>query len=89
MHTANMPIQVLASCLTDGQLEPLRFRFEDAEHQLKTVRITQIVDRRRIEYVGIEAFCFLCRAETDGREKLYELRYTVRSHRWTLFREVY
>ena len=32
---------------------------------------------------------FLCKALLEGAEKLYELRYTVRTHRWTLFREVY
>ena len=89
MRAANLPIQAIANCCPDGSMEPLRFRFEDSEHRLQTVRITEIVDSRKIEYVGIEAFCYLCKAEMDGREKLFELRYTVRSHRWTLFREVY
>ena len=44
---------------------------------------------RRVEYVGLEAFVFLCKAHLDGREKLYELRYTVATHRWTLAKEVY
>ena len=85
----NLPIQVLASCGANGEITPLRFRFEDGEHALHTVKIVEVVDSRAIEYVGIEAFCYLCKAECDGREKVYELRYTVRSHRWTLFREVY
>lgn len=70
-------------------LQPLRFRFEDSEHQLHTVHITEIIDSRFVEYVGIETFVFLCKALLEGAEKLYELRYTVRTHRWTLFREVY
>lgn len=85
----NLPIEVLASYTTDGALAPLRFRFEDSEHMLHTVRITEIVDSRKIEYVGVEAYCFLCRAASEGREKVYELRYTVRTHRWVLYREVY
>lgn len=85
----DLPIHVLASCGADGEIAPLRFRFEDGEHALHTVKILEVVDSRKIEYVGIEAFCYLCKAECDGREKVYELRYTVRSHRWTLFREVY
>lgn len=85
----NLPIHVLASCGADGEILPLRFRFEDAEHTLHTVRITEVLDSRKIEYVGIEAFSFLCRASCGEQEKLYELRYTVRPHRWTLFREVY
>ncbi len=89
MLLRNLPIQVLASCDARGAMEPLRFRFEDCAHQLHTARITEIVDRRRVEYVGLEAFVFLCQAELAGRQKLYELRYTVSSHRWTLAKELY
>ena len=89
MPNRKLPVQVLSSCNTDGQLQPLRFRFEDSEHQLHTVHITEIIDSRFVEYVGIETFVFLCKALLEGAEKLYELRYTVRTHRWTLFREVY
>ncbi len=85
----NLPIQVLASCGASGEIAPLRFRFEDSEHMLHTVKILEVIDSRKIEYVGVEAFCFLCKAECEGREKVFELRYTVRTHRWVLFREVY
>ena len=82
MPARNLPIQVLSCCDTCGNLQPLRFRFEDREHSVHTVG-------RRVEYVGLEAFVFLCKAHLDGREKLYELRYTVATHRWTLAKEVY
>lgn len=71
------------------QFTAARFRFEDREHSVHTVSVTEIVDGRRVEYVGLEAFVFLCKAHLDGREKLYELRYTVATHRWTLAKEVY
>ena len=35
------------------------------------------------------AFLFVCKAVTEGAERLFELRYTVRSHRWSLVREIY
>ena len=35
------------------------------------------------------AFLFVCKAATEGAERLFELRYTVRSHRWSLVREIY
>ena len=89
MYARNLPIQVLASCLADGTMQPLRFRFEDDEHCLRVVSITEVVDWRKVEYVGVEAFVYLCKAVVEGKEKLYELRYTIRAHRWVLFREVY
>lgn len=89
MAAENVPLQVIACCDADGAMQPLRFRFEDAAHMLHTVQVREVVDRRESAYVGIEAFFFLCRAVLDGREKLYELKYTVHSHRWALLREIY
>ena len=89
MQTKNLPIQMLCCCNADGDLQPLRFRFEDAAHLLHTVQICEILDCRKTEYVGIEAFFYLCRALLDGAEKLYELKYTIHSHKWVIFRELY
>lgn len=89
MLMRNLPVQVLAACDTQGGMKPLRFRFEDCSHRLHTVHVAEILDGRRVEYVGLETFVFLCKAETEGREKLYELRYTVATHRWTLTKELY
>lgn len=85
---ANMPIQMIAHCDADGSMRPLRFRFEDRDHTLHTVQIAQVLDARRVEYVGIEAFIYLCKAVLRDRECLFELKYTVRTHRWVLFREI-
>ena len=48
-----------------------------------------MTDTRRETFVGMEQLAFLCRARVDGREALYELKYTVSTHRWVLFRRIY
>lgn len=88
MDALNLQIEMISLCSTDGRLRPLRFRFEDEAHHLQTVCITEIVCDKQISYVGIEAFQFVCRGTLGGREKMFELRYTVRSHKWILFREI-
>ena len=89
MRQRNIPVQVIAHCDADGAIRPLRFRFEDDGHAVHTVRIDEVADCRHVEYLGIETFVFLCKASGDGAERMFELRYTVRTHRWVLFREVY
>ena len=89
MEAVNIPIQVISVCSTDGQLQPLRFRFEDESHALHTVNVLEVVDVRAVTYVGIEAFRFLCKAEEGGLRHLFELNYAVRSHRWNLLRRIY
>ena len=86
---SNVQIEMISVCAADGALTPLRFRLEDEEHQLCTVAIRQVVCSSRIQYAGVDAIQYLCKAEVQGREKLFELRYTVRSHSWSLFRVVY
>ena len=86
MDAQNLKIDVIAVCNADGTLEPLRFRYEDETHRLRRVCVTEVLCCKPIQYVGIEAFVYTCRALDGDRERLYELKYTVRSHSWVLFR---
>ncbi len=82
-------VEMISLCGTDGSLTPLRFRMEDEAQGLQTVAILQILCVKSIQYAGIDAIQYLCRAKFEGRERLIELRYTVATHRWSLFRVVY
>lgn len=84
-----MQIEMISVCATDGRITPLRFRMEDETHCLQTVPITRVISSVPIQYAGVDAIQYLCNAAVDGREKLFELRYTIRTHCWTLFRVVY
>ena len=86
---AQQKIEVIAVCDTCGQFRPLRFRFEGEDHHLHRVDIDRILSVRDVSYVGIEAMIYLCRAHMEGRERVFELKYTIRSHSWELLRWVY
>ena len=83
------PVDVISMCSAGGEIRPLRFRMEDEAHQLMRVDIDEVISSKRIQYVGIEAQIFLCRATVRGKCVLFELRYTIRSHSWCLLRKVY
>ena len=83
------PVDVISMCSANGDIRPLRFRMEDEDHQLMRVDIDEIVSCRWVQYVGIEAQIFLCKAVVKGKEALFELRYMIRSHSWCLLRKVY
>ena len=82
------PVDVISVCSANGDIRPLRFRMEDESHQLLRVDIDEIISSRLIQYVGIEAQVFLCRATVRNRKWLFELKYTIRSHTWCLLRKV-
>ena len=85
----NLPVDVISVCSADGQIRPLRLRMEDEEHQLLRVDIEEIVSMKPVQFVGIEAQIFLCKATVKGKQWLFELKYTIRTHNWCLFRRVY
>lgn len=82
------PVDVISMCSADGRIRPLRLRLEDDAHQLIRVDIDEVISVRQVQYVGIEAYIFLCRATVDQKRWLFELKYTIRTHVWCLHRSV-
>ena len=75
--------------LPHGFLHMLAVLHAEADRRQCTVPIRQVVCSRPISYAGVEAIQYLCKTQLGQQEALLELRYTVRTHRWTLFRVVY
>ena len=82
------PVDVIAMYSASGEIRPLRLRLEDETHPLMRVDIEEIVNIRQVQYVGIEATVFLCRATVRQKLWLFELKYTIRTHTWSLMRKV-
>lgn len=82
------PVDVISVCSAAGDIRPLRLRLEDEAHRLLRVDIDEVISVKKVEYVGIEAMIFLCRAVIRGKESLFELRYTIRTHSWCWLRRV-
>lgn len=89
MQQNRCPVDVISVCSANGEIRPLRFRMEDEAHQLLSVDVDEVISDKQIQYAGIEAHIFLCRATVRGRKWLFELKYTIRSHSWCLHRRVY
>ena len=89
MEAINSPVDVISVCSANGDIRPLRLRIETKDHRLLRIDIDEIVSSKAIQYVGIEAQIFLCRATVEAKEWLFELKYTIRSHSWCLLRRVY
>ena len=86
MNALNLPVEMIAVCSPEGMLSPARFRLRDSEGELVTVRIRRINETEVIPYMGIETLRYRCTAVIGGRERAFELRYSVRDHRWVLWR---
>ena len=89
MENKITPVDVISICTADGQIRPLRFRMEDESHGLLRIDIAEVISMKPVQYVGIEAQIFLCRAVVNGAEWMFELKYTIRTHSWCLFRRIF
>lgn len=89
MGEVNTPIDCISVISAAGEITPLRFRLERQDRERLRVNIDKVLSTRRIPYVGVEAQVFLCRALVDGREQVFELKYTIRSHSWSLVQRMY
>ena len=89
MDLVNVPVQVIVHCEAEGELRPLRFRYEDERHFVHTVQVDQITDTRSTAFVGIDAIHFICKTTEEGKEHMYELKYTINTHKWVIFRRIY
>ena len=62
MEIKNCPVDVIAMCSAAGDIRALRVMMEDVLHQLLRFDIDEVISVKTIQYVGIEAHVFLCRA---------------------------
>ena len=83
------PVDVIAMHSANGDIRPLRLRMENEAHNLIRIDIDEIISCKEVQYVGVEARIFLCKAVVGERKWLFELKYTIRSHSWCLMRSVY
>lgn len=81
MKVVASPIEVLAWTDLKGNVHPLRFRREN-----EIIKINKIVDRIEEKEYGIKKIIFECQVNTNGYDKLCELRYELQSMRWVLYK---
>ena len=88
MEQILLPVDVISVCSADGEIRPLRLRFENQDREKIRVDVEEVVRIQEITYTGVEAHIFLCRGRAEGRELLFELKYAFRSHSWCLLRRI-
>lgn len=89
MNRTMYPVDVISVCNAEGQIRPLRMRLEKGHQEPVRMNIEEVLKVTEIPHVGAEAHIFLCRAHPYGKEILFELKYTFRSHSWCLLRRIY
>lgn len=78
------PVDVISLCSADGEIRPLRMRMQGENQQSIRIDIQQILCIQNVNHLGAEAHIYLCRGVIDMLECTIQLKYTIRTHTWTL-----
>lgn len=84
-QTVNVPIQMISCCSTVGDFTPMRFRYEDEEHQIISVSVDEILARKETSFAGNKEIQFTCSAIMKDIKRLFILVYNINTHRWKIF----
>lgn len=84
----DMPIQFFGVISTQGEFTPIKFKYQDSDMGVHTVKVTGIISRQRMSVTGRMMLVYRCHTDWEGETIPVELRYDVESHKWTFKRRL-
>lgn len=85
---ANYPIQLIAVTSTLGDITPIRFRYENGEHELVTVNVDEIHAKKEMSIGKGGSIIYTCASLIDETKMLYQLRYEIGTHKWIFMKKL-
>lgn len=86
LSTVNIPIQAGSVTDTTGKITPQWFKYRvPQEEAIQFVKINKILASKEINYVGYKMIQFICSAEISEIQRIFEIRYSIGSHKWVFF----
>ena len=85
---ANYPIQLIAVTSTLGDITPIRFRYENGEHELVTVNVDEIHAKKEMTIGKGGSIIYTCASLIDETKMLYQLRYEIGTHKWIFMKRL-
>ena len=84
----NYPIQLIAVTSTLGDITPIRFRYENGEHELVTVNVDEIHAKKEMTIGKGGSIIYTCASLIDETKMLYQLRYEIGTHKWIFMKKL-
>ncbi len=85
MKTLMKPVRMLAWASRDGIVTPIRFLWNDGKCT-RSIRVSHIVARYEDKFAGNRMLGYRCQEWIDGEEKVFELKFEVKTCIWYLYK---
>lgn len=79
-------IEMIAWFTQDGLPTPVRFRMEQPDGNRIVVSKIRILKRKEEKLAGNPMMIFTCQSAIHGREKLFEIRYELKTCKWYIYK---
>lgn len=86
MKVIAKPIEMLSISDSTGDVKPIKFRIKLEDKSLTTIKVDRIIRRESSKRAGEVAYIYTCESLIQDELKLYELRYTLSSCIWVLYK---
>lgn len=80
------PVDMVCWFEKTGVPHPVRFKVTDEDESETIIRIDKVVTVDKEKIVGNDMLVFKCQSVINNTQKIFELKYELRTCRWILFK---
>lgn len=85
MKIIAQPIDTITWSKKNGEVRPLKFKWESDELS-EVIKVDRIIKVEKTQRAGDHAYVYTCESTIKGIRRLYELRYSLASCIWVLYK---
>ena len=86
MKIVAKPIDVMGKFNKEGILTPIKFKITGEDEGEVTIKVDRVLTRELEKLAGNKMFVYKCQSTINGIEKVYELKYSLETCKWMLFK---
>ncbi len=86
MKVIAKPIEMIAWFEEDGTPNPVRFKIVKEDGSNSVIKIDRVICKDKEKLAGNEMIIFRCQSIINGLERLFEIKYELRTCKWILFK---
>jgi hypothetical protein len=86
MKVVAKPIDMVVWFSHDGAPNPLKFRVENDDNSFSVIKVDKVLQKDMERLAGNNMLVFRCQSIINGQERVYEIKYELRTCKWILFK---
>jgi len=86
MKVIAKPIDVVCWTDTKGNINPVRFKITNEDESSSIVKIDKVICVEREKLAGNEMLVYKCQSVINSVERIYEIKYELRTCKFILFK---